>query len=364
MKKILLCAAIMVVAVTGYAKQPQFVIKGTVGKEFDGQRVALIRYENGEETETAAAVRKGRFELRGNEYTADVSLVYLGPSWKEKKSYANVILERGRIKVSLDPEATQVCGTPLNDVLQRGEDIEKQYGRFSPEHIAFIKENVRTPTVGRYLLNSTHQRVSDKQFDEIVAAAPELFEQGGEFEVYPMARRILKRIPIEIRLQQEKVGAQYLDIEMVTPEGETKRLSDYVGKSAFLVIDVWASWCRPCIAGMPHMREIYEKYRSRGVEIIGVSVDYKGDKGAWLEWVGKLDMPYGQLAALTDDHAQWSKTEFAQFYIFSGIPYAIIIDREGKIVGLMVSPADDSDAPHIKGGLVPALDRLLAERGL
>ena len=60
---------------------------------------------------------------------------------------------------------------------------------------------------------------------------------------------------------------------MQTPEGETVSLSDFVSKNKYTLIDFWASWCAPCRKELPNVKRCYEKYKNKGFEILGVSLD-------------------------------------------------------------------------------------------
>ena len=61
---------------------------------------------------------------------------------------------------------------------------------------------------------------------------------------------------------------KFIDIELITLEGERKWLSEYVGHSKFLFIDFWASWCGPSIADIPKIKQVYEKYKDKGLEVL------------------------------------------------------------------------------------------------
>ena len=122
-------------------------------------------------------------------------------------------------------------------------------------------------------------------------------------------------------MQQEK----FIDIELITPEGERKWLSEYVGHSKFLFIDFWASWCGPCRGENPHVVEIYKEYHPKGLEIFGVSLD--NNKEAWVK-------------AIADDGLVWKhgsdlkgwQSAPAQLYSVTGIPHTVLLDENNKII--------------------------------
>ena len=109
-----------------------------------------------------------------------------------------------------------------------------------------------------------------------------------------------------------------------TPDGKQKLgPADFKGK--FLVIDFWASWCGPCRAEIPHLKEAYTEYKDKGVEILSVSIDK--DDAAWRRAMGEENMPWLQVKA--PDVGK----EAMALYQFTGIPHIVVIDREGNIIG-------------------------------
>ncbi|MBO4905654.1 MAG: TlpA family protein disulfide reductase [Bacteroidaceae bacterium] len=117
------------------------------------------------------------------------------------------------------------------------------------------------------------------------------------------------------------IGAVAPSIEMVTQAGEKVNLSDFKGK--VLVVDFWASWCGPCRKEIPKMKELYNNFDKTEVEFLSISID--SDRGKWLKAKNEEKMPWSQ-AWVEDGGIKVMDT-----YMFSGIPYIIVLDKDGKI---------------------------------
>ncbi len=119
------------------------------------------------------------------------------------------------------------------------------------------------------------------------------------------------------------VGQEAPDIKALTPDGKELSLSQFKGK--YVLIDFWASWCGPCRKEMPNVVQAYAKYKNKGFEIFGVSLDK--DKGAWEEAIKKDGITWPQVS----DLKYWD-SEAAKMYGVQGIPYTLLLDKEGKII--------------------------------
>ena len=119
-----------------------------------------------------------------------------------------------------------------------------------------------------------------------------------------------------------KVGGEAPNFSLPDEKGNIHSLSDFKGK--YLVIDFWASWCGPCKKEMPFMRELYERYHSKGLEMLAISTD--SDRSKWIKANQQLNMPYLQLH---DEKGEASKS-----YYVKGIPFVLLINPEGVITAI------------------------------
>jgi len=123
------------------------------------------------------------------------------------------------------------------------------------------------------------------------------------------------------RLAEGKVAPEF---SFPTPDGK-KNLGPQDFKGKVLVLDFWASWCGPCRAEIPHLKEAYKAYHDKGVDFFSVSIDKDG--AAWRKAMKEENMPWAQA------QAPKAGKDVMKQYQFSGIPYILVIDKEGRIVG-------------------------------
>lgn len=123
------------------------------------------------------------------------------------------------------------------------------------------------------------------------------------------------------RLAEGKVAPAF---SFPTPDG-TRQLGPQDFKGKILVLDFWASWCGPCRAEIPNLKEAYKAFHGKGVEFFSVSIDK--DEKAWRKAMKEENMPWEQA------QAPGAGKEVMKQYQFSGIPYILVLDKEGRIVG-------------------------------
>jgi peroxiredoxin len=140
------------------------------------------------------------------------------------------------------------------------------------------------------------------------------------------------------RMKSRMVGGEAPDFAQNDPDGNPIQLSDLRGK--VVLLDFWASWCGPCRRENPNVVKLYEAYKDKGFEILGISLDK--DKGRWLQAIEKDGLKWLHVSDLKG----W-KNEVGQLYGVSSIPHTVLLDAEGRII-----------AQKLRG---PALEQKVAE---
>ena len=137
------------------------------------------------------------------------------------------------------------------------------------------------------------------------------------------------------------IGYTALDFSQADPGGNKIALSSFKGK--YLLVDFWASWCGPCRMENPNVVAAYNKYKSKGFEILGVSFDDNRDK--WLNAVKKDGLEWPQVSDLRG----W-QNEAAKLYSVTSIPFNLLLDKDGKIIAKgLRGPALEEELKKIFG---------------
>lgn len=163
-----------------------------------------------------------------------------------------------------------------------------------------------------------------------------------DFSVQHITDTVAKKMIAESFQAVENIyaGADAVPFRFENHKGGFTSLEDLKGKVVY--IDVWATWCVPCIKEIPHLQQIEKKFHNKNIVFVSISVDKIQDKEKWHNFVTKQQLSGIQLFAEKD-----FESDFAKKYRITAIPRFIIIDAEGKIVS--------ADAPRPSSGKLPEL---------
>ncbi len=120
-----------------------------------------------------------------------------------------------------------------------------------------------------------------------------------------------------------QAGREALDIVMPDPNGNQQSLSSLRGK--YVLIDFWASWCKPCRMENPNVVRLYNTYKNDNFEIFGVSLDQNKEK--WVEAIQADNLPWMHVSDL-----QFWNSAAARLYNVQSIPFTVLVDPDGKIM--------------------------------
>lgn len=128
----------------------------------------------------------------------------------------------------------------------------------------------------------------------------------------------------KVRGKRMLVGEPLPDVELDDADGASRRLKECLRPGHVTLIELWASWCMPCRGDMPYVKQAYDLYRSRGFDIVSISVDR--DEARWREALAEERMPWLQLRD--------SGSRCFGLFETTGVPTAILVDGEGRIIHL------------------------------
>ena len=180
-------------------------------------------------------------------------------------------------------------------------------------------DKISNPYIKEEMLKNYSSRILNpdedlqKVFDYLIANSSNEEYIEGYKESYEKLKLLAKGMP----------SPTFEDYE--NHKGGTTSLSELKGKYTY--IDVWATWCGPCIAEIPSLKEIEEEYHGKNIQFVSTSIDKADDHDTWVEMVKEKELGGMQLMADKD----W-KSDFVTDYQIKGIPRFILVDPEGNIV--------------------------------
>ncbi len=140
------------------------------------------------------------------------------------------------------------------------------------------------------------------------------------------------KFPAHARLAEIKkslaglIGSQAPDFSLPDVNGTPVKLSSFRGK--YVLVDFWASWCRPCRQENPNVVKAWNKFKGKKFSIPGVSFDRPGQKDAWIKAIMQDNLTWKHVS----DLLYWD-SPIVPLYNINGIPYNVLIDPDGKIIG-------------------------------
>ncbi|MBP6610458.1 MAG: AhpC/TSA family protein [Paludibacter sp.] len=348
MKKLIYVLAVMALVLAG-CKSTAYKIEGSVKNVGqDGDFVYMKeRINKVWSSIDSVKITDGKFSFVGECDSARVVYVFVENADGEEIREP-LVLENGNIQLTIDTAASKVTGTAQNDILQKYMEakkammvkadeiyknfddstatdaerkaleqkmmaIEKEITEFD---IQFATENVNT-VVGNFVFISSSYSMNIEQKEKIIAL------MNAETKESTRIVEMIESIAIE---KNTSAGKKYTDFSLPNLQGETESLSSLIGKTDYVLVDFWASWCGPCMQSLPELKALYAAYGGAKLEIVGVSLD--SDSTAWQATIKAKELKWKHVSDL-----QGWKSAGAALYAVRAIPATVLIDKAGTIVG-------------------------------
>ena len=310
MKKMMWVALVAAVMV-GCAQQPKYTISGQV------EGVEMLYLTNNDGVIDSAKVEHGAFLFEGTVAEPKVAYIANAADVRAASVRALCIVEEGAMTFGVTESGDYVVtGTKANDAYKAMNDeafklvseyrneatsderraaIEQEFEALGDAALEANKDNL----FGVMQLQNAAYSLPATEVKEMIATFTPEMQQTA------MMQKIQEMVDQKMRTEP---GQPYIDFAQADKEGNEVALKTVVENPAnkYVLLDFWASWCGPCMAEVPHLKEAYDAYKAKGFEIFGVSLDNNGE--AWwkaveekgLNWLHVSDLKGWQNAAAAD----------------------------------------------------------------
>lgn len=222
--------------------------------------------------------------------------------------------------------------TPLKEKEKLKLQLDSLGADFTVKRNLFIDNNYHSLAVLTTLSYLNPQ--TDLEYYKKIEAGLSEIVPNSEFHIAVQTQIVQIETQLKIQEEQERerleiekktaIGAIAPELNFPNPNGDIITLESLRGN--YVLIDFWASWCRPCRMENPNVVKLYNHYKEKGFTVYSVSLD--NNKERWLGAIAQDNLSWPNHVS---DLLQW-KSEAVSIYGFRGIPFTVLLDKEGRII--------------------------------
>jgi peroxiredoxin len=323
------------------------VINGEI-KGKDSGNIQLMKFAGGQWVqEDSASIVKGKFQLTGKVDLPELRYVTMGGREMVAQFFAENgtitlqayadSLDKSVVKGSKSNEDFKIYQSELSNLSKEAQGMQQRYvaaqssGDQEGMKKAQIDYEAMIQNLGVYAKNFIREHrkstvsplIAMMQFGQTIKASEidtliAFLDPTVRASIY-----VLELQKMADKMRTTDVGSIAPDFTLPTPEGGTFTLSSTRGK--YVMIDFWAAWCQPCRRENPNVVALYGKYKDKGFDVVGVSLDR--EKEAWIKAIADDQLIWHQVSEL-----KFWQSEIAQRYGVTAIPCTFLLDKSGKII--------------------------------
>jgi len=340
---VILIGALLAASCSNIPKN-EYVVSGNISGKVPAQALLKIYDAGNWKTIDSADFINGSFKFKGSVAEPDYYFVQIG----ETKNRMGFFLENSKITINANIDSLNkavVKGSKLQDQFNAYTKLKTEfdmqlrdlYNKYQNAENQKIKnkieiaydsvDNLKLEASKKYVIKNNNSILAPYIIRRELIFSLELAELDAltnalspDLKENKYAKQLYERIKTLRSLEPGMVAPEFTQND---PSGNPINLSDFKGK--YLLIDFWASWCRPCRNANPTIVATYNKYVHKNFTILGVSMD--SDKNKWLEAIEADGLIWSHVSTLEG----WDNP-VGKKYAVNGIPHAVLIDPEGKIV--------------------------------
>lgn len=373
--------------------QHNFVLNGVCSKNANSKNIYLNYKFNGKSITKSAKIFNNRFIIKGEIDFPTEAIFCTDPKFYMTKLNSKIFyLEPCIMNVNLDfydLNTIKIYGSKTNDdffKLQNTTEKLKVYKKFDSmaqsSRFYYDKTNTTIDSDLKIqfqkkldsldqLMDQNAKKNIELDFDFIkknptsfitVDLLNQILTENDEQIQYDTIENLYNKLSTEVKksyngkqlaerlldFKNSRIGSLAPDFVLQDINRKTVRLSSFY-KNQYVLIDFWASWCGPCREDFPFLREIYTKYKNKGLEFISISKDE--DLQSWKKAIEKE-----KIETWKQISSKENKSTIEETYVITAIPVKILINMEGIIIGRWIGSGKENEVA-IKKKITEIFDR-------